>query len=81
MSMNYQFLLYGVDDRVASITLNRTERHNASSQPLVAEIKAAVAEADPDVRVVVVSGAGGNAFSSGYDIKESAETPKRTLAE
>ena len=81
--MTYQFLLYAVDDRVATITLNRPERHNALSQPLVDEIMQAVAQADadPEVRVVVVTGAGGKAFSSGYDIKESAEKPKRTLAE
>jgi hypothetical protein len=30
--MSHKFLLYGVDDRVASITLNRPERHNALSQ-------------------------------------------------
>jgi enoyl-CoA hydratase/carnithine racemase len=81
--MSYQFLLYSVDDRVATITLNRPERHNALSQPLVTEIMTAVADADadPEVRVLVVTGAGGKAFSAGYDIKESAEQPKRTLAE
>jgi enoyl-CoA hydratase/carnithine racemase len=81
--MTYEFLLYAVDDRVATITLNRPERHNALSQPLVDEIMAAVAEADadPEVRVIIVTGAGGKAFSSGYDIKESAQKPKRTLAE
>jgi enoyl-CoA hydratase/carnithine racemase len=81
--MSYQFLLYTVDDRVASIVLNRPERHNALSRGLVQEIMAAIAEADadPEVRVLVISGAGGKAFSSGYDIKESAEQPKRTLAE
>jgi enoyl-CoA hydratase/carnithine racemase len=81
--MTYQFLLYDVTDRVATITLNRPERHNALSQPLVDEIMAAVteADADPEVRVLVVTGAGGRAFSAGYDIKDSAEQPKRTLAE
>jgi enoyl-CoA hydratase len=81
--MSYEFLLYAVDDRVATITLNRPERHNALSQPLVDEIMAAVAEADADdnVRVVVVTGAGGRAFSAGYDIKDSAAQPKRTLAQ
>jgi enoyl-CoA hydratase len=81
--MSYKFLLYAVEDRVATITLNRPERHNALSQPLVDEIMAAVAEADADdnVRVVVVTGAGGRAFSAGYDIKDSAAQPKRTLAQ
>jgi enoyl-CoA hydratase len=81
--MSYEFLLYSVDDRVATITLNRPERHNALSQPLVDEIMAVVAEADadPDVRVLVITGAGGKAFSAGYDIKDTADKPKRTLAE
>ena len=35
----------------------------------------------PSVRIVLLAGAGGKAFSSGYDIKELAEKPKRTLAE
>jgi enoyl-CoA hydratase/carnithine racemase len=81
--MRYQFLLYAVSERVATITLNRPERHNALSQPLVDEIMAAVAEADadPEVRVLVVTGAGGKAFSAGYDIRESAAQPKRGLAD
>jgi enoyl-CoA hydratase len=81
--MTYQHLLYAVEDRVATITLNRPERHNALSVVLVDEIMAAVAQADkdPEVRVLVITGAGGRAFSSGYDIKESAEKPKRGLAE
>ncbi len=81
--MSYQHLLYAVDDRVATITLNRPERHNALSPPLVDEIITAVAQADADdeVRVLVVTGAGGRAFSAGYDIKESAEKPRRSLAE
>ncbi|MEP9377723.1 enoyl-CoA hydratase/isomerase family protein [Aquabacter sp. CN5-332] len=81
--MAYQNLLYSVDDRVATITFNRPDRHNAFSVALVDEIIAVVAEADadPEVRVLVVTGAGGKSFSSGYDIKESAEKPKRTTAD
>jgi enoyl-CoA hydratase/carnithine racemase len=81
--MTYSNLLYAVEDRVATLTLNRPERHNALSQALVDEIMAAVAEADadPEVRVLILTGAGGRAFSSGYDIKESAQKPKRSLAE
>lgn len=79
--MVYENLLYSVEDRVATITLNRPERHNALSMALVDEIMAVVAEADadPEVRVLIVTGAGGKAFSSGYDIKESAQKPKRTI--
>ncbi len=81
--MTYDQLLYAADDRVAVITLNRPERLNAFSLALIREIKAAVAAADgdPEVRVIVIAGAGGKAFSAGYDLKESAEAPKRTAAE
>ena len=79
----YQNLIYAADDRVATITLNRPERHNALSVALVDEIMQAMAQADadPEVRVVIITGAGGKAFSSGYDIMESAEKPKRTTAQ
>src|SRR3954464_10940968 len=72
--MSYQQLLYTVDDRVARITLNRPERLNALSKLLVDEIVTALAEADadPEVRVVVIAGAGGRAFSAGYDIETKA---------
>src|SRR3954469_20847440 len=68
--MSYQQLLYTVDDRVARITLNRPERLNALSKLLVDEVMTALAEADadPEVRVVVIAGAGGRAFSAGYDM-------------
>src|SRR4029077_15090828 len=78
VEMTYEELRYSVDDRVATITLNRPERMNALSQKLVDEVMTAVAQADndPEVRVVMITAAGGKAFSSGYDIKESAQQPK-----
>jgi enoyl-CoA hydratase len=80
--MSYESLIYAVDDRVATLTLNRPSRHNALSEALIEEIMdaVAVADADPAVRVIVVTGGGGKAFSAGYDIKESAEKPPRDLA-
>lgn len=81
--MPYQELIYEIDDRVAVLTLNRPQRMNALSKQLVDELVAAIAAADEDaeVRVIVITGAGDKAFSAGYDIKESAEAPQRTLAE
>lgn len=81
--MSYEQLLYAIDDRVATLTFNRPECHNALSEVLVDEVIAAVAQADadPEVRVIVITGAGGRSFSSGYDIKESALKPKRTIAD
>ena len=81
--MSYENLLYATDDRVATITLNRPERMNALSEKLVDEIIEAVvaADHDPEVRVIMIKGAGGKAFSSGFDIKESIEKPQRGLVE
>jgi enoyl-CoA hydratase len=80
---SYEQLTYIADDRVATITLNRPRARNALSLRLISEIMDAVAEADadPEVRVLVLTGAGGKAFSAGYDIKESAQQPKRGLTE
>ncbi|MBV9523713.1 MAG: enoyl-CoA hydratase/isomerase family protein, partial [Alphaproteobacteria bacterium] len=81
--MTYQQLIYAVDDRVATITLNRPDRMNALSETLVDELIAALgaADLDPEIRVVMIKGAGGKAFSAGYDIKESLDKPKRSLVE
>jgi enoyl-CoA hydratase len=56
------------------LTLNRPAKLNALNGPLVAALVAAIdaAEADPDVRVIAIEGAG-RAFSSGYDLTEEAE--------
>jgi enoyl-CoA hydratase/carnithine racemase len=64
-------VLYEVTDHVARITLNRPERRNALNPTAYAEIEAAfrAANADPEVRCVVVTGAD-PAFCSGEDVKE-----------
>ena len=79
--MTYEDILYEADDRVATITLNRPARMNAFGQTLRDEVVDAVARADrdPEVRVLVVTGAGGKAFSAGYDIKETAVNLDKTL--
>lgn len=63
-------LLTDVADGVATLTLNRPERRNALSWSLVADMRAAVAalRADPEVRVVVLTGAGDRAFCAGADL-------------
>jgi enoyl-CoA hydratase/carnithine racemase len=60
------------EDGVAVITLNRPEKLNALSTPLLAEFSAALdrADADPAVRVVILTGAGDRAFAAGADIAE-----------
>jgi enoyl-CoA hydratase len=56
------------------LTLNRPAKLNALSGELVEQLVVAVdaANADPDVRVIVIAGAG-RAFSAGYDLTEEAE--------
>lgn len=61
-------------DGVAVLTLNRPDAMNALSRALQDALHAAVEEvdADPSVRVIVVTGAGERAFSAGLDLKEIA---------
>jgi len=72
----FEALTYEVEGRIARITLNRPERLNAINSAMPGEIAAAVAEAnrDDDVHVIVLQGAG-EAFCSGYDLKDFAEKP------
>lgn len=68
----YENLLYETADSVCRITLNRPQVYNALSAGLIHDITAAIkaAEADDQIRVVVLTGAGDKAFSSGADLKE-----------
>lgn len=56
---------------ITTLTLNRPKQFNALSQPLLAELQAALDAigGDPSVRVVVIAGAG-SAFCAGHDLKE-----------
>jgi enoyl-CoA hydratase len=60
---------------VAVVTLNRPEAMNALSRALRGDLAAAIrtTSEDPDVRVVILTGAGQRAFSAGVDLKELAE--------
>lgn len=70
---------YERDGRVATLTLNRPERYNAIDDAMPGELREAVerADADNDVHVIVLTGAG-DAFCSGYDLKRYAEQPRPT---
>lgn len=80
--MSYTTITYTVEDRVATITLNRPERLNAINDAMPGEIRAAVEQAnkDDDVHVIVLAGAG-RAFCAGYDLKEYAEKPDNPLTQ
>ncbi|WP_316399178.1 enoyl-CoA hydratase/isomerase family protein [Bradyrhizobium sp. 33ap4] len=75
--MAYSNIVYEAEDRVARITLNRPKKLNALSVKLCQEVQDALAcaDRDPEVRVVVVAGAGGRAFSAGFDVKDKDFEP------
>ena len=62
-------VLYERDGRIGRITLNRPEVLNAIDDDLPVELEAAVteADADPEVHLMILSGAG-RAFCAGYDL-------------
>lgn len=75
--MAYAELLYAVEDRVATITLNRPDRMNAWTATMEVEMRAAVsaAVADEAVRAIVLTGAG-RGFCAGADMARLADTAK-----
>ena len=67
-------LLAEIDDGVAILTMNRPERRNAMSEPMIVAMERILAEVEIDdsVGCVVLTGAGG-AFCAGGDVKAMAE--------
>ena len=61
------------DGPVATLTLNRPERMNAITGPMLAELSRALVDCDADstVRVIVLTGAG-RGFCAGLDLKDQA---------
>ncbi|MBI4593852.1 MAG: enoyl-CoA hydratase/isomerase family protein [Candidatus Rokubacteria bacterium] len=76
--MAYEHLILERRDHVATLTLNRPDAYNALSLALGRELFHAVLEVDddPDVRCVVITGAG-KAFCAGGDVKDFADNLDR----
>lgn len=67
--MELQTIIYRADAGIARITLNRPERLNAINTQLVDDLRAAVAAANADAAVSVMTLSGqGRAFCAGYDL-------------
>ena len=66
------FTLVEIADRIATVTLNRPEKLNALNNEVLQELELIFAdlEQNPDVGVVIVTGAGEKAFVAGADISE-----------
>jgi enoyl-CoA hydratase/carnithine racemase len=69
LCMGFSEIEYGVTDRIATVTLKRPDRLNAFTFTMRGELIEAfdLADADDDVRAVVVTGAG-RAFCAGADL-------------
>src|SRR3972149_2881627 len=71
--MAYEAILYEVEDRVATITLNKPERLNAFDDQMLGEWADAIRQADQDrdVGAIIITGAG-RGFCSGMNVAAEA---------
>ncbi|MGH0037366.1 MAG: enoyl-CoA hydratase/isomerase family protein [Myxococcota bacterium] len=78
--MNFETLLYGVQEGVATIKLNRPDRHNAFNEVMANELAAVwgLVERDPEVVCVIVTGVGDKAFCTGMDVADVASGEARS---
>jgi enoyl-CoA hydratase/carnithine racemase len=76
--MAFTEILYDVKDKVATITMNRPDKLNAFTGVMMKEMCEAfdLSDADDDVRVVVVTGAG-RGFCAGADLSSGGATFSR----
>jgi enoyl-CoA hydratase len=77
--MSYKDLIYSVSEQIATITLNRPDRMNALTNNLEHELHHALdaADADPDVKVSILTGSG-RAFCSGRDQEAAPGGTRKT---
>jgi len=68
--MTERDLLYHVESNIASLTINREAQHNAISLETIDLFLQHLdeAESDPEVRVILITGAGDRAFCAGADL-------------
>ena len=79
--MPYETLLLETDGPLAIITLNRPEKRNAISTPMIAEIQTALDDLEKaHVRVVILTGAG-TAFCAGMDLDMLQSIARQSPAE
>ena len=80
-SPKFQTVRYEEKGPICYITLNRPEKLNAATDQLVEDVNDALFEfdADPDLYVAILSGAG-RAFCSGADVQQPSSAPPRRCA-
>lgn len=72
--MEYQNILFSVEDGIGLLTINRPKALNALNEATVTEMKDCVAKiaVNSDIKVLVITGSGDKSFVAGADIKEMA---------
>ena len=80
--MEFENIIYKVEDGIATIQLNRPRALNALNSEINQDIMAAIklVQADPSVRVLIMTGSE-RAFAAGADVKEMAEANPRYARE
>ncbi len=75
--MNYETIRYEVEANILTLTLNRPDKLNAFNSVMQRELLDALdkADADDDIRVVIVTGAG-RGFCAGADLEAGGDTFK-----
>ena len=74
-------ITYEKDGKIARVILNRPKKMNAIDDKMPKEIETAIqrADSDPDIHVIILSGAG-KAFCAGYDLEHySKESSKNNV--
>jgi dihydroxynaphthoic acid synthetase len=80
--LNFEHILYDKKNRVAYVTINRPEVRNALNSEVREELAIAIEDAwlDDDIGVIVLTGAGGKAFSAGGDLSWIVDPKKKVDA-
>ncbi|MEA3470168.1 MAG: enoyl-CoA hydratase-related protein [Thermodesulfobacteriota bacterium] len=81
--MEYNNIIFSVEEGIATITFNRPKAMNAMNSETMSELKDAVTlcRDDDDIRVIILTGSGDKAFVAGADISEMQDLePREALA-
>ncbi|KFF19489.1 enoyl-CoA hydratase/isomerase family protein [Flavobacterium hydatis] len=72
--MNYENILISIEEKIATITINRPTKLNALNKKTINDLQKAfkLLAKNNDVRVIVLTGSGEKAFVAGADISEFA---------
>lgn len=72
--MNYKNILISIEEKIATVTINRPEKLNALNKATITDLSEAIKllNKNEDVRVIILTGSGEKAFVAGADISEFA---------